>query len=324
MKRWIALTLGLALLPAPTATSQSLDLTVTPPILGPGDSGVATVLGNPGDLAFLLTSHSPGPITLPIVGSMDVGLMGLDFVVFGALPASGLAQFPCTVPCTLMNDIYMQAVTIGGSPFVLTGKSSQFVLRFDDTLIDDCDGNGIDDDCDTSIIDCNDNGTPDACDISSGTSMDMDGDGVPDECCPELCTLQARYTFDGPLPPLPYLLTIQVIVPGVPAGAGNGISFLITSAGLPTSVTSSNGQVVATNFQFVGNGLSFDITYTPAAGADDFGAAIWMTAEAEGHCEKATLSGGMRSRCELLAGTSFASTHEPGNITILSTSDTCP
>ncbi len=34
---------------------------------------------------------------------------------------------------------------------------------------------GVDDDC-------NNNGTPDTCDIFDGTSLDDDGDGVPDEC----------------------------------------------------------------------------------------------------------------------------------------------
>lgn len=32
------------------------------------------------------------------------------------------------------------------------------------------------------IQDCNGNGLHDACDIADGTSMDSDGDGVPDEC----------------------------------------------------------------------------------------------------------------------------------------------
>jgi hypothetical protein len=34
-------------------------------------------------------------------------------------------------------------------------------------------------------VDCNDNGTADACDLDAGTSDDIDGNGVPDECdCP--------------------------------------------------------------------------------------------------------------------------------------------
>lgn len=35
-----------------------------------------------------------------------------------------------------------------------------------------------------SIVDCNHNGIDDLCDIQSGTSLDADGDGIPDECEP--------------------------------------------------------------------------------------------------------------------------------------------
>jgi len=35
--------------------------------------------------------------------------------------------------------------------------------------------------------DCNGNGTLDLCDLVNGTSFDSDGDGIPDECVPELC-----------------------------------------------------------------------------------------------------------------------------------------
>jgi len=49
--------------------------------------------------------------------------------------------------------------------------------------IPDCNNNGIHDDCElASAGDCNGNGTLDECDISSGTSADVNNDGVPDEC----------------------------------------------------------------------------------------------------------------------------------------------
>ena len=51
----------------------------------------------------------------------------------------------------------------------------------EDGLID-CNQNGLDDRCDPDVVDCNDNGVDDACDISTATSQDCDGDGVPDEC----------------------------------------------------------------------------------------------------------------------------------------------
>lgn len=54
---------------------------------------------------------------------------------------------------------------------------------------DDCNANGVHDDCDIALgnaEDCNGNGRPDSCDVESGDSSDCDGNGVPDECpiCP--------------------------------------------------------------------------------------------------------------------------------------------
>jgi hypothetical protein len=46
----------------------------------------------------------------------------------------------------------------------------------------DCNQNGIPDDCEISRFDCNGNGLPDDCDIAAGTSSDADGNGIPDEC----------------------------------------------------------------------------------------------------------------------------------------------
>ena len=48
----------------------------------------------------------------------------------------------------------------------------------------DCNQNGVPDDLDIQSgleLDGNDNGTPDACDIASGSSSDLQGDGIPDE-----------------------------------------------------------------------------------------------------------------------------------------------
>lgn len=48
----------------------------------------------------------------------------------------------------------------------------------------DCNGNGVGEACE-SFADCNGNGLPDSCDIASGTSSDIDANGVPDECKPD-------------------------------------------------------------------------------------------------------------------------------------------
>ena len=56
----------------------------------------------------------------------------------------------------------------------------------------DCDQNGIPDECDwwCHTCDCNDNGMKDESDISSGASQDCNSNGVPDEC--EFSALQAQ------------------------------------------------------------------------------------------------------------------------------------
>ena len=51
--------------------------------------------------------------------------------------------------------------------------------------IPDCNTNGIHDGCEIDASsDCNTNGVLDSCDIASGTSLDANSDGVPDECGP--------------------------------------------------------------------------------------------------------------------------------------------
>ena len=52
---------------------------------------------------------------------------------------------------------------------------------FSDGPGEDCDANGVPDECQ---IDCHCNGVPDVCDIADGFSNDCDGDNVPDECDP--------------------------------------------------------------------------------------------------------------------------------------------
>jgi len=46
----------------------------------------------------------------------------------------------------------------------------------------DCNLNGIPDECDVAAMDCNGNGQPDDCDISLGASFDLNLNGIPDEC----------------------------------------------------------------------------------------------------------------------------------------------
>ena len=50
----------------------------------------------------------------------------------------------------------------------------------------DCQWDGVPDECQLEDNDCNANGIPDECDIASGSSEDLNGNGIPDECEP-LC-----------------------------------------------------------------------------------------------------------------------------------------
>lgn len=319
MKHLPSIGLTLALFATPVA-AQNVDIFVNPPVFGLGDSGTVTVIGQPNHVAIMFTSLTLGPSMLPIVGELAVGLTDIDYVVLGVLPASGAAQFTCTLPCPVVGFVHMQAVTLsrpGGGALALTGKSDLLSLLVDGTIIDDCDDNGIDDDCE-AITDCNGNNIPDVCDIDSGASMDSDNDGIPDECCPTICGMQARFTFDGPLLALPLLLTIHIVAPGVPAAAQNEITVLILSTmGLPMSVSSPNGAMTAGEFAFTPTGgFTFVLDYHPAT-PEDFGASIVMVGELEGHCERIAISSGLRSRCVLMEGGVYPSTNQPGQIEIL-------
>ncbi|MEE3181913.1 MAG: hypothetical protein VX288_08405 [Planctomycetota bacterium] len=65
----------------------------------------------------------------------------------------------------------------------------------------DCNGNGVGDDLDLAAgggsEDCNKNGVPDSCDIAGGTSVDDDGDGIPDECFTRPVFYRGDTTGDG-------------------------------------------------------------------------------------------------------------------------------
>ena len=70
----------------------------------------------------------------------------------------------------------------------------------------DCNTDAIPDDCQLEGNDCNGNGVLDECDVSSGTSQDLNGDGLPDECedcnwngIPDACDLSC----DGPCAGIP-------------------------------------------------------------------------------------------------------------------------
>lgn len=92
------------------------------------------------------------------------------------LPAQPLSAFdgegaPGDWTLTVVDDVNLDDGTL---------VSWQLILR----TYSDCNGNGVDDDCDIasgSFSDCDANGVPDVCDVAAGAS-DCDADGVPDRC----------------------------------------------------------------------------------------------------------------------------------------------
>ncbi|MCH7884653.1 MAG: S8 family serine peptidase [Planctomycetes bacterium] len=71
----------------------------------------------------------------------------------------------------------------------------------------DCDGDGVPDECVDPNNDCNGNTVPDVCDTTNGTSRDCNGNGIPDECIeleadcnnngiPDMCDINGGFSTD--------------------------------------------------------------------------------------------------------------------------------
>ncbi|MCK4660606.1 MAG: RHS repeat protein, partial [Phycisphaerae bacterium] len=74
------------------------------------------------------------------------------------------------------------AANLGPSTVDSLGAPGNWLLRVKAFGTNDCNDNGIPDDCEP---DCNGNGVADECDITAGTSHDCQPNGIPDECEPD-------------------------------------------------------------------------------------------------------------------------------------------
>jgi hypothetical protein len=174
---------------APRAPFAPLTITLVPANPGPGDTVQIVMDGGVlGDIPLVLVAFDPGPITLPLVGTLNVGLSDLTFYPFPPFDGSGHAEFPCSLDCyaATVGPYYLQAISlrVGARGVSVTDVSEPLVFDIDDDNIQDCNANGVDDDCDQEqgAPDCNDNGVLDECDIAEGTSRDVNTNGIPDEC----------------------------------------------------------------------------------------------------------------------------------------------
>ncbi|UCG17315.1 MAG: hypothetical protein JSV19_04635, partial [Phycisphaerales bacterium] len=123
---------------------------------------------------------SGGPYASNTLYTVDIDVCSThcyDFTIFDSY-GDGIC-------CSYGNgyyEVYYEGVLVGsGGDF----GSSETVgeigggCPYDPTPANDCNGNGVPDECDP---DCNGNGVPDDCDIAGGTSPDCQPNEVPDEC----------------------------------------------------------------------------------------------------------------------------------------------
>lgn len=312
--------LGLAL---PATAGGGLSMTVSPESLGPGDHILVTVNAPPGEWVVMMTSIFPGPTDFPFIGTMGVGPAEIDYVFLGPFGETGQMTFQCTLSCLVnLSPVYAQAAsfTLDGG-VTLTDKTPQMAVTYDPELVQDCNENLIDDDCE-ELDDCDGNGIPDVCDLADGTLTDEDGDGFPDECCPELCKLRTRFTFEGPMPDPPFFLSIWVMVPGTNS-AGNRIEMQLNDPPRMEAF-SPNGAVRAFNFQFTPTGgLTFVVDYCPDDAGNEFGSEIWLMAHAGDSWVNVDISAPMLGPCDLIEGTVIPSAADPGSFRIVQTSEDC-
>ena len=129
------------------------------------------------------------------------------------------AARPSVSKSIFCGNTYVDQVAHIGGPFYDDGGNSfaevcgedcngnqlidEFEILFG--LSDDCDANGVPDECDLEGgFDCNMNGVPDACDLLGGDSADCDANGLPDECdedcngngSPDICDVKSGLAPD--------------------------------------------------------------------------------------------------------------------------------
>jgi len=150
-----------------------------------------------------LTAH--GKIVLASY-TLNVRLNGV-FVGSMVFPGtSGNCDFPRSQTVSINRDLWVQAaglndgdVQIELTPTSTIGECQKSYLRITvEYVVNDCNENGIPDDCDIASLasddcnfngrpdecerDCNSNGVPDECDVIGGGSTDCNSNGLLDEC----------------------------------------------------------------------------------------------------------------------------------------------
>lgn len=146
-----------------------------------------------------------GKIVIPNY-TLNVRLNGV-FAASMVFPGtSGNCSFPRSQTVSINRDLWVQAAGLDGgdvqielTPKSSVGECQKSYLRITvEYIVNDCNENGIPDDCDIASLtsvdcnsngrpdecerDCNSNGVPDECDVLGGGSTDCNSNGLLDEC----------------------------------------------------------------------------------------------------------------------------------------------
>jgi len=115
-----------------------------------------------------------------------------------------------------INDFLELLANWGPCPFFVdcNGNGVWDSLDVQDGTSQDCNDNGVPDECIELEEDCNDNSVPDECDIADGTSLDCNGNGVPDDC---ECPADVNGDGEGTVQDFLWLLSDWGTCPGCPA-----------------------------------------------------------------------------------------------------------
>jgi len=104
------------------------------------------------------------------------------------ITAADMPQYPDLVSAwNFEGDLLDEASVNDGAYSHDQSLPAQFVGADDIPILFDCNGNGVSDGVEiaSGAPDCNGNGVLDVCDIAPGGSLDVDANGIPDECEPD-------------------------------------------------------------------------------------------------------------------------------------------
>lgn len=188
-------------------------------------------------------------------GIAHLGITAADGQMINVTNAADLALFTGAGNIVLPIDAAGTSTSSGAGNLI-----TQFVTAAEATV----------DVCYNYALDCNGNGIDDAVDISSGTSNDVFGDGIPDECQPSIIRFcegdgSANGGADCPCN------NGQV---GEGCDNGSGFGGILTGAGIPSIandtlvLTASQIPAMSPGFFFGGN------TATPAGTQNPFGSGL--------------------------------------------------